>query len=583
MSINTRLLGAAGAIALAAGPMARCASAQPLDSVVVRTDLGARIDRYLSTLAVYGMSGSIFVARNGDVILHKAYGLADRERHIPLRVDMPMLIGSLSKQFVAAAILRLEEMGRLSVGDSLPRFFDAVPADKRAITIHQLLTHTSGLAYLPEGDFFAPMPRDEVMRTTLASPLIAAPGAGYSYSNPGYTLLAGIVEKCTGSRYEDFIRREIFARAGMASSGFESDSGSWRERLVVHSYTGSGDEGPASAFPVAPRLTGAGSVVTTVSDLYRWELALESSRVLADSSRRKLLTPYVDEGGPARAAYGWNVVTTPRNTTLITHAGDIGGYNADFRHYIDEGLVVIFLSNARAQAGGYRQAVMNNVSLLVAGARYAAPPAIIALDSQRLEGFVGRYRMPSGEVASVWRDRGHVMIGAERREGIGLLSGGDDDTTAARFDERALAIARDVSRADFASLRDALSPSLPFDGVRDELSRELALYTDSLGALRDVEVLGTAVLSTASARSYIRLGFARGSIVQEWSWTGAVIGGFDAGMRAAMPTQLEPVTPTEAASFDPFSGRSVGVELVDGGRALRITSGSRTVEAVRIG
>jgi CubicO group peptidase (beta-lactamase class C family) len=574
------------AFTMAQDATAQNASVDGLDRPTVRTELGARIDRYLSALAVYGMSGSIVVAKDGQVIVHKSYGLADRSAGVALATDMPMLIGSLSKQFVAAAILKLEAQGRVRVTDTLGRFFEDVPDDKRTITIHQLLTHTAGLEYLPGGELFAPMERADVMRATLAVPLKSAPGAGFAYSNLGYTLIAGIIERVAGTRFEDYIRKELMAPAGMRHTGFETDTGAWRSRLTVHSYTGSADEGPASAFPIAPKLTGAGSVVTTVADLYRWELALNGSAVLPDSSRRKLFTPHVDAGGPARYAYGWNVITTVRGTKLLAHAGDIGGYNADFRRYVDEGLVVIFISNARAAGGGYREAVMNNVSLLVSGAPYAAAPDVVELDAHRLDTFTGRYRLSSGELVRLWRDGAHLLVGAERQEGIGLLSGAapDDSASAAVYNERTLSIARDLASGDFTAFQRVLTPSLPFDEARDEIGRLLRSYADSLGPLRETVVLGTAVLSKTSARTYWRLVYERGSVMQEWSWKGGVITGLDGELESAMTTLLAPTSPTTASSFDPFTGRTISIAMADRGpRSIRITSGGRVVTAERVG
>ena len=564
----------------------RSGAQSAIDAPVVETELGARIDRYLATLAVYGMSGSILVERDGRVIVHASYGLADRSEDVPLTVDMPMLIGSLSKQFVAAAILKLEAQGRLRVGDSLPRFFADVPADKRSVTLHQLMTHTAGLEYLPTGNLFEPMDRAEVMRSTLALPRNEESIGRHAYANTGYTLLAGVIESVAGVSFEEFLRRELFEPAGMRSTGFEWDTAAeWRARLGVHSYSGLSDEGSARAFPVAPRLAGAGGVVSTVADLYRWELALRGDVVLPDSSRRKLFTPYVDVGGPIRHAYGWNVITTPRATTMIAHAGDIGGYNADFRRYVDEGLTIIYLSNARVASGGWRQAVLNNVSLLIAGAKYAAPPSVVELPAKRLEAFTGRYRLESGQELRIWLDDGRLMIGGDGSEAIALLAAMSavDSTLAATYDERTLTIARDMVTGELSSLEAALTPSLPRAELREEIARQLRSHTDSLGAMREPELLGTAVLSLSSARTYWRMKFERGSVMQEWSWQGGVIMSLDGGMTTAMATVLAPTSSTEAATFDPFTGRSVAVALgVDGGRSLTVISGDRQATAVRV-
>src|SRR5262249_18517685 len=129
--------------------------------------------------------------------------------------DDPFLIGSLSKQFTAAGILALEADGRLRVTDSLGRFFPDAPAATRGITLDQLMTHTAGLPYLTRRSMFESRPRDSVMSEMLALPLDRPPGTRYAYSTPGYVLLAGVIERASGRRFEDFMRSRVFARAGL--------------------------------------------------------------------------------------------------------------------------------------------------------------------------------------------------------------------------------------------------------------------------------------------------------------------------------------------------------------------------------
>ena len=270
---------------------------------------------------------------------------------------------------------------------------------------------------------------------------------------------------------------------------------------------------------------------------------------------------------------------------MIAHAGDIGCYNADFRRYVDEGLTIIYLSNARVAGGGWRQAVLNNVSLLIAGAKYAAPPSVVELPAKRLEAFTGRYRLESGQELRIWLDDGRLMIGGDGSEAIALLAAMSavDSTLATTYDERTLTIARDMVTGELSSLEAALTPSLPRAELREEIARQLRSHTDSLGAMREPELLGTAVLSLSSARTYWRMKFERGSVMQEWSWQGGVIMSLDGGMTTAMATVLAPTSSTEAATFDPFTGRSVAVALgVDGGRSLTVISGDRQATAVRV-
>src|SRR5690349_2864112 len=137
--------GAAGAALLTVSTVL---AAQPGD-VIVRGEVGARVDSFLTRAAMHGLSGSILVAQRGEVVLHKGYGLADRERDVSIGPNTPFFIGSLAKQFTATAILSLEADGKLELDDSLGAFFKNVPPDKRGVTLRHLLSHTSGLPYLP--------------------------------------------------------------------------------------------------------------------------------------------------------------------------------------------------------------------------------------------------------------------------------------------------------------------------------------------------------------------------------------------------------------------------------------------------
>ena len=160
----------------------------------------ARIHEYLTRATAFGFSGSVLVARDGEIVLHAGYGKADRDAGVPVTPETVFDIGSITKQFTAAAILALEEEGKLRVEDPISRFFDEVPADKRAITVHLLLTHSSGLRGGFGGDYQR-MPRDSLVRLVLDSELLWAPGTRFRYSNEGYSLLGAIVEQLSGRSY----------------------------------------------------------------------------------------------------------------------------------------------------------------------------------------------------------------------------------------------------------------------------------------------------------------------------------------------------------------------------------------------
>jgi CubicO group peptidase (beta-lactamase class C family) len=178
-----------------------------------------KIDEYLSRSAALGFSGAILIAQNGKIVLNKGYGYADRKRRIPFTPSTVYNLESTTKQFVAAGILKLEEQGKLKTTDLLTKYFDNVPEDKKEITLHHLLTHTAGLNGM-SGDDFEVIERNAAVRRILDSKLRWAPGTKWAYSNPGYTLLAVVIEKVSGEPHEKFLREQLWIPAGMIDTGY---------------------------------------------------------------------------------------------------------------------------------------------------------------------------------------------------------------------------------------------------------------------------------------------------------------------------------------------------------------------------
>ena len=208
---------------------------------MVRGDLGHKLDEYLSRLETLGYSGGLAVVKGGETVLLKGYGQADREGGIPMRPDSVFNLGSITKPFTAAAILRLQELGKLKTSDPVSRFFDGVPEDKAGITLEHLLTHSSGL----ESDFsptdYEATTREEYARRALASKLLFPPGQGYEYANAGYSLLAAVIEKTTGKDYETALGELVLKPAGMTETGYKAPR--WDAARVAHGYRGGEDWG----------------------------------------------------------------------------------------------------------------------------------------------------------------------------------------------------------------------------------------------------------------------------------------------------------------------------------------------------
>jgi CubicO group peptidase (beta-lactamase class C family) len=258
--------------------------------------------------------------------------------------DNAFWIGSLVKPVAASAILKLADEGRLSTEDSIGRFLAGVPADKREITIHHLLTHTSGLpsAYAADGI----TDRGEAVRTILALPLKSRPGAEVSYSNDAFTLLAAIVEIASGRPYEQFVEEAVLKPAGMAHSGFWPGPAS--SIAPVAAMPGAAVSRPNWGY------RGATGMYSTVDDLLAFTRALRGGRIVSPTSTARAMGPQVKRGGDAAdIGYGW-FLAERGGVPLITHSGAESGLDHYGWVYVlpASGLTFVLLSNSPEELAG---------------------------------------------------------------------------------------------------------------------------------------------------------------------------------------------------------------------------------------
>jgi CubicO group peptidase (beta-lactamase class C family) len=302
--------------------------------------LGEQLDDLMTGFSKEGYSGAVLVARNGEIILHKGYGLADRERKIQNTPATLFNVASVSKIFTAAAVLKLEMQGKLKTSDLISKYLGEFPKEKSGATIHHLLTHTAGL--VPDGTSLNYESRQAFVQSVKDAPLESKPGEKYRYTNAGYVLLAAIVEEVSGQPFEKYLQKHIFKPTGMTSTGYAWDSRFDKAPLAV-GYTGDKLE----ELKPSPRETdvwgnrGASNIVTTVGDLHKWIQGLRMNKVLSEQAKKKMFTAYahVDEG------YGWHVMKTARGTTMVRRGGGMPNFESEVQWYIDENIVVIFTVN----------------------------------------------------------------------------------------------------------------------------------------------------------------------------------------------------------------------------------------------
>lgn len=545
------------------------------------------LDGYLQRLSGFGYSGAVLVSADGRVILRKGYGLADRAAKEPIRPATRFDIGSLSKTFTAAAVLRLEADGALRVEDPISHFLPGVPEDKRAISIHQLLTHSSGVAGPDIG--YRVVSKAEALQEILSRPLRFQPGAGWSYSNAGYVLLAAIIESASGETYQRYLQGHLFRRAGLRSTGF------WGRalppgpaRLNAKGYDESG------VVADLERLSGdtwndigSGQIVSTVDDLFRWQKSLEGGRVLPDRQVRKMLAPW-RKGEPSESyftsSYGCGVwsQTLPDGTRRIHHGGDSLGFGSQLTWLPDRRVVIAALCNVRQDLYPIHRRADRAIPDLLAGMKVAQPPEHLIYPRAENNRYLGKFKLPNGDVLAVhWSSRG-LAVGAIGQEAALYLDGTSEEAEGLRAAGEASArLVPAVLRGDMPVLSEA-GLGDP-DSLRD-LRLELAALGEGRGAFKGVTHLGTYVggLLGKFYTSLLRVDFEGGGATYKVQWDGSKVIGTDIRCpEFAAFTLLQPKSKQELVGWNIVTLRSFTLRYAEGGRVLRVVSGHGDVSAVR--
>jgi CubicO group peptidase (beta-lactamase class C family) len=299
-----------------------------------------------------GPGAAVLVAQNGTVLFKKGYGLADVAHGGGFAPNTKSRIGSITKQFTAAAILKLQEQGKLSVQDKLSKYFPDFPrADE--VTLHHLLTHTSGIrSYTDKPGFLdkvnTPIEPDELIKSFQNDPYDFAPGKKWHYDNSGYFLLGRIIEKVSGQSYGDFLRKNFFEPLGMADTGVHR-AGLALEREALGCQF-SGDIFTNALNWDMSWAGGAGALYSTVEDLFRWNEGVFGGKVLKDASLKAAWTPVrreeSQEDHPTNGyGYGW-AIARMRGEQEISHGGGLNGFSSFILRLPRENFTVAILANA---------------------------------------------------------------------------------------------------------------------------------------------------------------------------------------------------------------------------------------------
>lgn len=388
---------ASGQAQSAGGAASAAVAAAPPSPAVVATKTDELIAAYQKTLK---FSGAVLIARDGQVLVSKGYGMANFELGVPNTPQTKFRLGSITKQFTATAILLLQEREKLSVQDSICKYLEPCPATWQPITVHHLLTHTSGIpSYTNSPDYrknmMTPYQPDEMVAGFRDKPLEFEPGSNYRYNNSGYFLLGRIVEKVAGQSYEDFLRANIFEPLGMKNSGYDRSERLMPQRAA--GYSRQGDELVNAAYLDMGQPYSAGSLYSTVEDLLIWDRALVAGKLLSAKSYEAMWTPFKSD-----YAYGW-AVGARLNRKFNGHGGGINGFSTHIARYPDDKVCVIVLSNVE-NANAAR--VSRDLEAMVLGDTYELPRERVAikLDPAIYDAYVGVYELRPGFNLTVTRE-----------------------------------------------------------------------------------------------------------------------------------------------------------------------------------
>lgn len=338
-----------------------------------------KIDELLSLYQSRGQfNGTALVAERGQVIFKKGYGMANMEWDIPNAPDIKFRLGSITKQFTAVLTLQLVEQGKIKLDGKITDYLPDYRKDTgERVTIHHLLTHTSGIpSYTGMPNFFRDVSRnpytvEEFVKKYCSGDLAFEPGSKFAYNNSGYFLLGAIIEKVTGKTYEQALKEKILDPLGMKDTGYDHHKTIMKKRAAAYERSPQGIINAPYLDMSLPYA--AGSMYSTVEDLYLWDQALYTDKLLSAASKEMMYKPFLNN-----YAYGWVLRKIPvgeMQKTVIMHGGGINGFNTVIARLVDDRHLIVLLNNT----GGTRLDEMSRTLIsILYDLPYNPPPKSIA-------------------------------------------------------------------------------------------------------------------------------------------------------------------------------------------------------------
>jgi len=376
---------------------------------------------------------AVLVAREGKILFQGGFGYADVAKKTPITVETKFRIGSVTKQFTAAAILKLVDDGKMTVDDSLAKYFPDFPGSQK-ITIRQMLTHTSGLkSYTEKPGFFTEVTQPITPAALIASfqndPPEFAPGTGFRYCNSGYFLLGEIVAKVSGQSFAGYLRTAFFEPLGMKDTGIFDNAHPPAGIALGYAF----EKGKASLALDWDMswAGGAGAMYSTVGDLLRWNEALHGGRVLKPDTYQAMTTPHPLPPGASGMNYGFGVVMSEvAHLPSISHSGGLQGWSSDLMWLPEQKVTLVALSNALPPVRTLAPANITRqlpIRFLPGDIAHVRPPVEDkTIDPKTYPAYAGRYEYPDG-IMHVTVEKDHLYARLTKQPRFEIFPRAADD------------------------------------------------------------------------------------------------------------------------------------------------------------
>jgi CubicO group peptidase (beta-lactamase class C family) len=547
---------------------------------------------YLVRLEKLGFAGSIMVTVGGEVILAGGYGDAKRGPSVPWTPKTVSTIGSITKQFTAAAIMRLQEEGKLGVDDTLGQHFNDVPPDKAGITLHHLLSHSSGISDPPGTDDFDENTRDEYVRMILDAPLDAEPGTHYEYANANFSLLGAIIEQTTGLSYEEAMRELIFEPAGLSLTGYILPD--YSGETVAEGYVGDERWGTILERPMAKdgpywALRANGGIHSTAEEMVRWGQALLGDEVLSRESRDAMWSKHIDESnsgeGESFYGYGWVVLEPAPGVEVITHNGGNGILFADMT-MIPSANVVAFVQTNVISTFRTTNDLLGQMLRRMRGESYPDVPVVVDVDAASLQKWSGTYKLGGDDQIEIAADGKTLLVTPHGWTAFAAVHSvpGQDTAPLIKLSGEIDRIVGATAAGDFQPIHDAYRGQVTLERLKEVYKSREAQRVAEYGALQGYDVLGTGT-GEEYHFTLVRYRYEREPILRTYVWSR----GDETNLLGVTTRHMDPACrffPVEGGGFqswEPSTGASVAARLIEnaGDASFILKRGSGDVAAQR--